>query len=118
MTNIRSAQAILNEIRDGRALVELADAFHTAIDAVRIHGKPATVILTMQVAPFKGNSKLIEPPMLITGEVNVKLPKPDPESTIFYIDDDGNPTLFKSREPELGLSVVIDKETGEINGRS
>lgn len=114
---IKSAQATLNELRDGRALVELAQAFHDAIEAVRLHGKPATVSLEIVIAPYKGGQeKLVEPPLIFTAEVNSKLPKPQPEATLFFTDSEGNPTRNQVRQRDLGLSVAsINKDTGEIS---
>lgn len=103
---VRPAQATLNELRDGRAMDELAQHIHDAIAAVKEHGKAATVTLTIGVAPFKQQSNLIEPPVILTGEVTSKLPKPDPEATLFFVDGEGNPTRNKLREPELNLTIA------------
>jgi Ni2+-binding GTPase involved in maturation of urease and hydrogenase len=113
---VKSAQATLNELRDWRALEELAQHIHDAVAAVRSYGKDAKVILEIVIAPMKGGQeKLVEPPLLFTAEVISKLPKPQPEATLFFTDEDGNPTRTQSRQRGLDLTVaVIDKSTGEI----
>lgn len=113
---IRPAQATLNELRDGRALEEVAQQIHDAIEAVRQYGKSATVTLEISIAPMKGGQeKLVEPPLIFTAEVTSKLPKAQPEATLFFTDADGNPTRVQTRQRGLDLSVAsINKETGEI----
>ncbi len=116
--HIRPAIGTLNELRDGRALEEVAEQIHAAIEAVRAHGKPATVSLDITIAPMRVNQeKLVEPPLIFTAEVTSKLPKAQPEATIFFTDADGNPTRTQARQRGLDLSVAsINQETGEING--
>lgn len=106
MSGIKSAQSVLTEIRDGRMLVELAEEFHAAIEAVRMHNKEAKVVLTVTIAPWKGDHKLIEPPIILTGEVSSKLPKETPEATVFFVDSEGNAVRNQQRQPELGLTIA------------
>lgn len=118
---IRPAQAILNEIRQGAALEELSQHLHDATAAVSAHNKPATVTLTITISPFKGSSaaKLVQTALVVLGEVTSKLPKADPEATVFFESTEGNLVRTQERQSELGLSVAsINKETGEINERA
>lgn len=114
---IRPAIGTLNELRDGRALEEVSQQIHDAIEAVRAHGKAATVTLEIKIEPMKGGQeKLVEPPLIFTAEVTSKLPKAQPEATLFFTDADGNPTRVQTRQRGLDLSVAsIDKATGEIS---
>lgn len=111
--NIKSAMQILPELRDGRAVIELSQHIHDAIAAVRNHGKPAKVFLELTIAPAgKDMEKLVEAPVTFTGEVYSKLPQPDPEKTIMFVDSSGNPTRNPSeRQPGLGLTVATDSKT-------
>lgn len=106
--NIKSATAIIAEIRDGRAVLELSNEIHEAVRAVLQHGKPASVTLELKIAPLrKGAENLTEAPLVFTAEVSSKLPKPDPELTLFYVDDDENPSRMPgSRQTPLGLTVA------------
>lgn len=108
MSNIRSATSILTEIREGRAVVELGDEIHNAIAAVREHGKPAKVTLELTIAPLRnGAEKLVEAPLAFTAEISSKLPTPDPEKTLFFVDGEGNATRNPSeRQQDLGLRVA------------
>ena len=104
--NIRPAQAILNELQDGQALNQLAQAFHDAIEAFRQHGKPATVTLQITVGTLEGQQNLIEPPIIMTADVVTKLPKAKPPVTIFFVDQDGNATRNHTRQKDLGLTIA------------
>lgn len=114
---IRPAQATLNELSDGRTMIQLAEAIHEAIAAVKQFGKPGVVSLDITVATMKDQHNLVNPPVVISGEVTSKLPKAPPPLTLFFVDEDGNPTRNQTREPELNLSIAgVNKETGEIRG--
>lgn len=104
---IKPAQATLNALRDGQAMNELAQAIHDATCAVRDFNKPAKVTLTIEFAPLKGGTVgLLELPIIATAEIATKLPKPEADQTIFYVDKDGNPTRnAPEREPDLGLQL-------------
>lgn len=104
----RSATAILAEIRDGKLLVELSEAIKTAVAAVGDIGKPATLRLELTIAPLrKGAEHLVEAPLLVSGEIVSKLPKHDPEATLFFNGRDGNLTQSPpDRQPGLPLSVA------------
>ena len=109
---LRPAQAILNEIEDGAALEALAQAFHDAIAAVREHGKPATVNLSITVGTLGENQhKLVEPPIIMQAEVTTKLPKAKPPATVFFVDQDGNATRNQTRQNDLDLKIAA--VTGE-----
>ena len=114
---IRPAQATLNDLNSGQTMVALAEAIHEAISAVKQHGKPAIVSLDITVATMKDQHTFVNPPVVISGEVSSKLPKAPPPLTLFFVDEDGNPTRNQTREPELPLSIAgVDKTTGEIHG--
>jgi hypothetical protein len=107
---VKPAQATLNALGDGHVMAELAQAIHEAIGAVNAQNKAATVILTVTIAPMKKQGRLVDAPLLMSGEVSTKLPKPDPAQTLFYLDDDGNPTRTQTRQPDLPLSISPAKE--------
>lgn len=113
--NIRSAQAILNEIRGGAALDDLAQHLHDATAAVTEHGKSATVTLTITISPYKGSNaaKFHDQPLIVLGEVTSKLPKADPEATIFFESTEGNLVRTQERQSDLPLSIA-NLSTGEI----
>ncbi len=107
---IRPAQAILNEIRDGEAMIELAQAFHDAIANVREHGKPATISVTISVGTLgESQHKLVEPPIIIKAKVQTKLFEPEPPATVFFVDQDGNATRNQTRQENLNLSIAIQE---------
>lgn len=105
---VRSATSILTEIREGRAVVELGDEIHRAIAAVKEHGKPAKVTVELTIAPLRGGAEnLVEAPLVFTAEISAKLPQPDPEKTLFFVDGEGNATRNPGeRQQGLGLTVA------------
>ena len=110
---IRPAQAILNEIREGEAMGELAQAFHDCIANVREHGKPATVTVTITVGTLgESQHKLVEPPIVIRAAVKTKLYEPEPPATVFFVDQDGNATRNQTRQQEIALSVAVATQEG------
>lgn len=108
MTKIIPAQVTLNALRDGQVMNELAQAIHDATAAMLHHGKAATVTLALSIEPVKGVSAgLRESPFVIRAKVVSKLPEAEPPTTIFYADEDCNPTQnAPARQPTLGLSVA------------
>lgn len=102
---IRPALETLRELPG--VLDQVAIGIHNAMAAVREHQKPAKIVLTITIDPWKDKStKLIDEPVLIAGEVETKLPKHEPPKALFYSDDDGNPTRQQKRQPDLGLSIA------------
>lgn len=112
--NIRSAMTILPELRAGQVITELSAAIHNAVAAVKQHNKAATVSLKITIAPSEKNDRLVEPVLIVTGEVESKLPKEVPQATVFFVDADGNPSReAEKRQPDLGFSIASDRKTNE-----
>lgn len=111
MPQIKPAQATLNSLEDGQIMNKLAQAIHDATVSVRDEGKPAEVTLKIRFEPMKEVARgLKEAPIIAEAEVTTKLPKPDLPQTLYYLDEDGNPTRSApERQPELGLSVHQQK---------
>lgn len=101
---IRSATSILTELRDGQVITELSTAIHDALAAVKTHNKGAEVTLRIKIAPFSAN-KLVEPAITMNAEVETKLPKEVPPSTIFFITDEGNATRTPVKQEKLPFGV-------------
>lgn len=105
---VRSSLQIVGELRDGMVVAELSQAIHDATAAVREHGKKAVVTLELTIAPLRGGAeKLVEAPLIVTADVSSKLPQPDPEATIFFVDQGGSMTRIpESKQQDLGLKVA------------
>lgn len=116
MSQIRSAQSTLNALRDGQIMNELAAAFRDAALAVKHHNKSAKIILEIIVAPVKGMSgNLIDHPIVMLAEVTTKLPKDDPESSIFFVDEEGPSRHMTARQTSIPGIGIINPSTGEIS---
>lgn len=108
--NIRSVMTILPELRSGQVITELSAAIHDALAAVSEHNKDATVILKVTISPTT-KERLKEPVVTMRAEVESKLPKEVPDSTIFFMDGEGNPTRHAPR-PEQASIFQIEQPAG------
>lgn len=111
MGNVRPAIETLRELDGAKFLDKLAIAIHDATESVAAFDKKATISITVTVAPFT-KSKLAEPVITIEAEIVTKLPKPDAQQALFYIDDEGNPTTQQQRQRDLGLSIAGSAHQG------
>lgn len=109
--NVRPAQAVLNEIRGGELMTELASHLHDAAAAVKEFNKKATVTITIDINPAS-KEHLTEPVVLVVGEVSSKLPKADPPSTVFHIDEDLNLNRNASRKQETLPFAIANQPQG------
>lgn len=107
MGNIKPAQATLNALREGQVMNELAQAYFEATQAVKEHGKAATVTLTVTFKPLKDVARgLVDPPIVAVADVETKLPKQEPPSTLFYASDEGPTQQPPERQTGLNLTVA------------
>lgn len=87
------------------AMVKVALGIHDAMEAVRTYQKAGKITIVINVEPFKSksNAPLIDEPVVMSCDVESKLPKADPPQQIFYADDDGNPSRTPAhRQRNLG----------------
>lgn len=108
---ITPAQTTLAALGDGQVMKDLATSIHDAIAAVGERGKPATVTLVITTAPMKSEARVVEAPLFFSGEVSAKLPKPEPQQHLFYVDDDGNPSRQPARQTGLPLSIAAREQS-------
>ena len=113
---IRNAMVTLTALREGQVMIELAQAFHDAAQAVKHHNKPAKVTLEVTIAPIKNvGANLVEHPIVMQAEVSTKLPKEELPSTIFFVDEEGPSRHASERQPSFPGVGIVDKSTGEIS---
>lgn len=112
---IRPAIDTLRNLRGGKTLDELALHITQACAHVKELDGKATVTLEITISPYsKKGTKLKEMPVVMTAEVRSKLPKPAPEGTAFFLDENDNPTLNPPRRdaPELDLRIAGEHTNG------
>lgn len=68
---------LMSEFRGGRSLTDLAEALQQCVAAVKDTGKPAVLRYSMTITPT-GNA------VSVTDKVEVKLPAPEREQSIFF----------------------------------
>jgi hypothetical protein len=88
--------AFLASHLSGRTAEELSTEFHQLLDAVRAHGKKGQLVITVVVDPPANGVE--SAPMPIGVESAVKAPKSTPVKSLYYLDDDGNPTRDDPRQ--------------------
>lgn len=102
---VRPAIDTLRNIGRGKVLDRLAIAINDACENVKESGKPATVKLELTFKPL-GDKNVVEPTVQATGKVTKKLNE-QLEATIFWLDEDNNPTTNKPKDEQEGLDLVI-----------
>lgn len=86
---------VLMNMRDGGAIEELATELRGLSAAVTTTGKAGKVVLTIDMKPNGKDA------VTVTDKIDVKLPKPDPQATMFYVTDDAGLTRRDPRQPSL-----------------
>ena len=94
----------LQNIRQGILLDQLSVAIHDAVNAVQHFGKPAEIIVKIGVLPM--GTKGVSDAVAFTGEVSTKLPKPELEQTLFFVDANGNPTTNQERTRQRSFDIA------------
>lgn len=111
--SIRPAIETLRELDDKNFLDKLALAIHDAAQSVMALAKPAKINITLTMDMFSSKG-LAEPVLTMEADITSKLPKPDPNLAIFYVDAEGNPTVQQQRQRGLDLSIApSDSQTQE-----
>ena len=108
---IRPALETLRELDEGRFLDKLAFAIRDVTDSVRALNKPGKIAITLEIAPFTQKG-LTEPVLTIESDIAAKPPKPDAPKTLFFVDDESNPTRQPQRQRGLALQIAGDNDVG------
>ncbi|MCA3109866.1 MAG: hypothetical protein ING91_19315 [Rhodocyclaceae bacterium] len=112
-TTVRPALETLRELDQGNLLDKLALAIHEATGAALHFEKAARVTLTLDVKLLT-QKHLSEPAITVEATVETKLPKRDPYQALFFIDENGNPTVTQQRQRDLGLSIATTNQNEEV----
>lgn len=103
---VRPFAAVLQEQRSGGLHSELSEQLAAVVAAVAEHGKPGSVMVTLNVKPSEMPGAIV-----VSDDVKAKVPQPDKPASLFYSDDHGNLSRRDPRQPELPLREVA---AGEI----
>lgn len=85
--HVRPITDFLNEIRRGAVVEEASRLLHELIAAVKHTGKAGRLTLTFDVSEQKNTQML-----LVKDAVAAKIPKLERPHTLWFVDDNGNPT--------------------------
>jgi hypothetical protein len=108
---IRDFAATLLDFDKGRLHQELSEALWDVIQAVEAVKKTGRLTLTLMVAPMDDHDGS---PLLVKGDVKTSLPKPTPQTTVMYTDNQGNLSRSNPAQPELEGLRVIEQPTQPV----
>lgn len=106
-----SFMRVMQDFRAGASLDELSEGLQELVSLVKDTGKGGSIVYTIKVKPA---SKGIGFSVLITDDVNVKLPKLERDSGIFYATDDNNLVRENPAQKNLDLKVVPAAEPAPL----
>ena len=81
---------------------EAGDALAMLVRSVLATGKPGTMTFNVKVSPAARGSSAVA----VETDVTCKLPRPAPESTLFYSDESGNLLRDNPQQARLDLRPV------------
>lgn len=93
---IRPALETLRELEGGKFMDKLALAIHEAAVAVKTYGRKGTVNVSLEIAMLAAK-ETTEPVLTIEVDLSSKLPQAPASKTIFFLDEDDNPTRNQQR---------------------
>lgn len=107
---VRPFAEFIREQRRGGLHDDLGNALQELVEACLATGKAGTLKLTLKVTPSDASEFAH---LEVADDVDVKPPKPDRPSSIFFADRSANLVRNDPRQQSLGLREV-DRTTGEI----
>lgn len=112
---MRTATAVIADIRNGTLVNELTQALSDALQSVHEVGKDATVTLKITIGPLT-KMTMSEPAVGYSGEITTKLAKAPTEETIFYLDANGDPSRYPTRQAKLDISIAGSQQSQTAEG--
>lgn len=101
VTNVSSE--VLQQHLDGELITEFSRVIQQAIQAVKEHGKRATINLELSITSTDVEGRAV----FVDGEVTSRLPKPPPRKSLFYTTDDNRLVKRDPNQREMELKEVI-----------
>lgn len=101
---IKPLSDILRDVQHGEVLDEASVMFADLVLAVVYHRKKGTLRVDVEVAPFKGNPKVVQ----VSAKASAKPPASDPVAAIFYPDEGGNLHRDDPKQAQLPLHDASD----------
>jgi hypothetical protein len=109
---IRPFAELLTMLDRGTAHAEASRGLADLIASVRDTGKKGALSIAVEIAPLKGATNQV----VVAAQVTVKLPKSEPGSAVFWIDNAGN--LTRNDPAQLtfeGMAVVEPPPARTVN---
>ena len=108
--------AEISEFDEGNVQRDADDALAEVIEAVRLHGKPGAVTITVLVAPAVRQGTI---GVMLGGKIAVKKPERTPEGSFRYIRKDGSLSKTNPGQTPLPFNTVPnDTETRIVSAES
>lgn len=109
---IRPFAELLTMLDSGTAHAEASRGLADLIASVRDTGKAGALSIAVKIAPLKGAGDQV----IVQAQVTVKLPKSEPGSAVFWIDDAGNLSRNDPRQLAFeGMRVVEPAPAKTVN---
>jgi hypothetical protein len=97
---------LLRLLREGDAAHDASQALSAVVEAVKATGKPGHLTLKVKIAPtVKGNAEKVE----VKDDIDVTLPKPEHDGSLFYTLEDGQLTRHSTKQ-RRGRAAVADAD--------
>jgi len=103
---IRPFAELLTMLDRGTAHAEASRGLADLIASVRDTGKKGALSIAVEIAPLKGATNQV----VVAAQVTVKLPKSEPGSAVFWIDNAGNLTRNDPQQLAFEGMRVIEPE--------
>lgn len=101
---MRPAFDTIKEVHAGLLVDDMDKALHAACCAVAATGKAAKVTITLEIVP--ADKEVNTERVFFAGKVESKLPKLPRARSLFFLDENQNPTLGNPRQRDLELREV------------
>jgi hypothetical protein len=108
--HVRPFAEWLQEHRKGNLHIELGEALNELAEAVTLHGKGGELHLVLKLKPAGRADDMV----IVADDVRLKLPRPEREEAVFFVDQDSNLSRRNPNQADLPFLREVGEETGEI----
>lgn len=98
--DVRPFAAFLHEQRNGALHADLSDGLNELLAAVREHGKPGSLTLTIKVKPASSGAA---DTVIVADDLKIKAPEGDRGASIFFLTDHNNLSRTDPRQQSFEL---------------
>ena len=101
----------LREINEGKSVSDLSEALTNLVAAVRLTGRPGKLKYTLTVKPASKGETVT---LMLADEIDVKTPKSERLTSVFFADQDNVLLRNDPRQKEFELRTVKNEEEAPL----